>query len=64
VALPAAEIARHLQVGPDDASLAPAGACTTLATRQTLDINGDCVVDLIDYSMLVGQWLDSTPMAN
>ncbi len=62
VALSAAEIARHCMVGPDDASLAPAGACGTLATRQTLDINGDCNVDLVDYAMLVNQWIDSTPM--
>jgi hypothetical protein len=62
VALSAAEIARHCQVGPEDTSLAPAGACTTLATRQTLDVNGDCIVDMIDYAVLIGQWIDSTPM--
>lgn len=61
VALSAAEIARHMLVGPDDASMAPAGACGTLATRQTLDVNGDCNVDLVDYAVLIGQWLDSIP---
>jgi hypothetical protein len=62
VALSAAEIARHFQVGPEETSLAPAGACTTRATRQTLDVNGDCIVDMIDYAVLIGQWIDSTPM--
>ena len=62
VALKANEIARHLQVGPEDVSLAPAGACTTNATREVLDMNGDCTVDLVDYAMFVEQWLDAGPI--
>ena len=62
VALKANEIARHVLVGPEDVSLAPAGACATNATKQVLDMNGDCTIDLVDYAMFVEQWLDAGPI--
>jgi hypothetical protein len=62
VALSPGEIARHVLVGPDDPSMAPAPTCTTVDTQMALDINKDCVVDLQDYAILVGKWLDSTPL--
>jgi hypothetical protein len=59
-ALAAYEIARHAQIGPDDPSLFPPVTCATLTVG---DLNGDCVVDFIDYAMMVEQWMmDVTPL--
>lgn len=60
--LNAAEIARHYQVGPNDTSLSEPGACIT-GVRSMGDLNGDCVVDFIDYAMMIEQWMmDTTPL--
>ncbi|MDH7598106.1 MAG: PA14 domain-containing protein [Sedimentisphaerales bacterium] len=61
-ALSAAEIARHYLVGPDDTSLSEPGACVT-GVRSMGDLNGDCVMDFIDYAMMIEQWMmDTTPL--
>jgi len=56
-ALSAAEIARHAQIGPEDTSLAGPVTCARLTVN---DLNGDCVVDFIDYAMIVEQWMMDT----
>jgi len=62
--LPVETIARQVAVGPDDLSDAPAGGCTASGQRYQSDLNGDCVVDLIDYAMMVERWMnDVTPLA-
>lgn len=60
-ALGAADIARHALVGPNDTSLFPPVTCLVPPVN---DLNGDCVVDLVDYAMLIEQWMNDTTAVN
>jgi len=63
-ALVADVIARHALMGPNDLSDPPTPGCTSSATRILADLNGDCAVDLIDYALMVEQWMmDVTALA-
>jgi len=56
-ALSAAEIARHAQVGPEDTSLAGPIDPSACPIKTVGDENGDCVVDFVDYAMMVERWM-------
>jgi hypothetical protein len=59
-ALAANEIARHAQIGPEDVSLAGPIDPNACPTKTVGDENGDCVIDFIDYAMMVERWMMDT----